>query len=191
MGMVRWESAFRRATLAKNPMVMGKTENDFTAMHYVQTFVGIAMGATTGYQLQNFPAGAFVLGISAACSFARIVKPDQYYSDGGESPLDTTFDRTPTASPGNLDLFALDFQYTQNQAITANGPVLAAALLGGGGASEFPSRELIIEPSQGVLCRAQSFVSLKKIDGSAGPTNTQFPITVHVVYKAMVPRLIG
>lgn len=189
--MVRWEAAFRRAQESNHPLTVGKKQADFTALHYVQPFTGIAMGTITGAQLQNFPAGAFILGISASAAFPRIVKAAQYWNDSAEEPLDFTFDRQPTATPGNMDLFSLDFSYTQNQQITPNGPAIASALLGTGAVSEFPSRELIIDPSQGILCRVGSLVSLKLIDGTSPPAGVLFPITVHVVYKCMVPRAAG
>lgn len=198
--MIRWEAAYRRAFDAKHPLlfvggpagggrVRGMT--DFRSLHYVQPFTNVAMGVTTGYQLQSFPAGAFVLGIAAAATFNRVVKADQYYADGATAPLDSTFDRIPSSTPGNRDLFALDFNFTQDESITPNGPALAEALLGSGGGTEFPAREIVVDPSQGILCRVQSLLGVQLISGAAGATGIAVPMRVHVVYKCMVPRAVG
>jgi hypothetical protein len=73
-------------------------------------------------------------------------------------------------------LFALSFQYSGDEVITPGGPVLAEALLGSGSDTIFPGREIIVPPSQALLCSVQSY--------AIAP-----PLNVHVVYHAMVPRV--
>lgn len=190
--MINWEIAWKRANegAAPHPLVRGKKKQDFRALTYVQTFSNIALAATTANQLQTFPSGAFVLGICAAAVLPKITKADQYYADGAAAPLDTTIDRGFATTPGNLDLFGLSFQYTNDEIITPGGPISAAALLGPTG-TLFPARELIIDPSQGILASAQNLISFQLISGAASATGITFPITVHVGYTCMVPRSIG
>ena len=54
-----------------------------------------------------------------------------------------------------------------------------------------PSRELIVDPSQGILARVQNLITTQLISGGAAAPGIQLPLTVHIVYKSMVPRAIG
>jgi hypothetical protein len=189
--MIRWEVAFRRAQDAGHSLVKGKKITDFRPLHYTQSFVNIAAGTTSAATQQNFPGGAFVLGISASAALPVIIKPDQYYADGAAAPLDSTIDRLKTTTAGNRDLFALDFQYTNDEQLVPGGPAMADALLGSGRGTEFPARELIVDPSQGILARVQNLIATQLISGGAAPAGLQFPLTVHIIYKSMVPRAVG
>lgn len=185
---VNWEAAWARAVQCKSVFIAGKSKADFRSVYYTQKLTGIALGASSGNLLQNFPAGAFILGIDAGAIIPRVVKKDQYYADA--SSPDTTFDRFPSSTPGNTDCFSLNFQYTNDEIITPGGPCLASALLGPEGGF-FPVRELIVDPSQGILCNAKNEISLLQYDGTAAPTGAQFTMDVHVRYACMVPRAVG
>lgn len=186
--MISWEGAWARAKECNSQFVAGKKKSDFRSVYYTQKLTGIASGTTSGNLLQTFPAGAFILGIDASAVVPRIVKKDQYYADG--SSPDTTYDRIPSSTPGNTDLFSLNFQYTNDEIITPGGPCLCSSLMGPEGGL-FPVRELIVDPSQGILCSAKNEVSLLQYDGTAAPSGAQFTIDVHVRYACMVPRAVG
>lgn len=188
--MINWDLAWRRQVAGSNPFVQGKKQCDFRPIVYNQSFATIAIGQSSGILLQTFPGGAFVLGIAASARFPRIVKKDQYYADGAAAPLDSTFDRQPSCTPGNRDMFSLNFQYTNDENITPGGPALAEALLGSGGNTQFPHREIVIDPSQGILCQCRNDVTLVDIAGTA-LANAVFSLTVNVEYFCMVPRLAG
>lgn len=189
--MIRWETAWRRAYEAKHPFVVNKKITDFRPIHYNQIFSNIAAGTTTAATLRDFPGGAFVLGITASAVIPVVLKADQYYADGAAAPLDSTIDRLKSNTPGNRDLFALDFSYTNDEQLTPGGPIMADALLGSGRGTEFPARELMIDPAQGILARAQNLITTQLVSGAAAAAGVQFPMTVHVCYKCMVPRAVG
>ena len=181
--MIRWREAFERCKdsrefqgyFAKGGA--NRKMSDFRYIGYVQQFQTVAAGTLTGGATpstaitpgalqgpaqQNFPQGAIVLGITAACA----------------QPQTTTsaFQYAPSMSPGRRDLFALNFQYSGDEVITPGGPVLAEALLGSGEDTIFPAREIIVPPSQSILCAVQSY--------TIAP-----PMVVHVVYHSMVLRV--
>lgn len=180
--MIRWREAFERCKDSrefKGAIGQGRDVKitDLRYLAYCQQFNSVAAGtvtggatpstsvtpgATSGPSQQVFPNGAVILGITAAC-----VQPQTTTS---------AFTYAPSYNPGRRDLFALNFQYTGDEIITPGGPVLAEALLGSGIDTIFPAREIIVPPSQGVLCTVQSF--------AISP-----PLNVHVVYHAMVPRV--
>ena len=186
--MVQWEHAWRRAVECNSSFVQGKKKSDFRSVYYTQKFLNIANGGESGNKLQTFPAGAFVLGIVAGAKYARVIKKDQYYADGADP--DSTFDRLPTANPANLDMFGVQMQYTNDEIITPGGPCLASALFGPDG-MDFPVRELIIDPSQGILTNISNELTFLRIDGSAVANTISVPIDVHVRYACMVPRAVG
>lgn len=180
--MIRWREAFERCKTSIEFRRYFGTGNkppeasDFRFLAYCQQFnavaagsvvggaaptTAIAGGAPTGPALQNFPAGAIVLGITAAAQQAQTTT--------------SAFQYAPWQSPGKRDLFALMFQYTNDEIITPGGPVLAEALLGSGEDTIFPSREIIVPPSQGLLATVQSY--------AIAP-----PLNVHIVYHSMVKR---
>lgn len=131
----------------------GMEESDFRALYYKQEFTPAAGGAPTVAQWQPFPNGGIVLGITASAF-------------------------VPNAAPAagrQRHLFQIDFNYTGNEALIVNGPVCADALMGGGDSDLFPLRELILAPSQQIMCRTAN--------------NTNGPLTVHVVYHTLVYRL--
>jgi len=189
--MVRWEAAWARAVQAQHPFVSGKRPADFRPLVYTQQFAALAAGSTSGSSLQTFPAGAFVLGIDGSAICPKVMKPDQYYADGGTAPLDSTFDRIPSCTPGNKDLFSVNLTYTQNEVLTPNGPCNAAALFGVGDATQFPVREIIVDPSQGLLCQARNDLSFQLVSGAAAATGILLSLVITVAYHCMVPRAIG
>jgi len=194
--MISWDLAWKRSSeaRARYPWLLNKKQSDFRSMVYNLRFSDVAPGTVNGPTLQTFPAGAFVLEIQAAAFHPLIVKENQYYADGAASPQDVTYDRGPTPTPGNRDLFSIDVQYTNDEIITAGGPIIAAALMGAGDTSQFPPREIVIDPSQGLLVRAKNEITFALIDGSDAPegeTSITLPLTIDVVFKCMVPRAAG
>jgi hypothetical protein len=128
-------------------------ETDYTPLYYKQEFTPAAGGAISAPQGQDFPNGGIIIGISASAF-------------------------VPNAAPaaGRMrHLFQIDFTYTNNQALLVNGPVCADALMGGGDSDLFPVREIIVAPTQKLMCRTAN--------------NTNGPLTVHVVYHCLVYRL--
>lgn len=180
--MIRWREAFERSRESKEFQKYFSSGralkmSDFRYLGYGQQFNSIAAGtltggatpstsitpgAATGPIQQNFPAGGIILGITAGC-----VQPQTTTS---------AFQYAPSASPGRRELFALSFQYSGDEIITPGGPVLAEALLGSGEDTIFPGREIIVPPSQSILATVQSY--------TIAP-----PLTVHIVYHTMVPRV--
>jgi hypothetical protein len=186
--MISWDSAWARTRECPPPWMQGKKKSDFRSLNYTQKFEGVAVGSASGNLLQSFPAGAFILGIDACAKVPRVVKVQQYYADA--NTITTTFDRWESTTPGNTDLFSLNFQYTNDENITPGGPTLAAALMGPMGGM-FPVREIIIDPSQGILCSAKNEATFLQYDGSAAPAGFQFTMDIHVRYACMVPRAVG
>lgn len=166
--MISWHVAYARQH--KSPQFIqyfgdskAMPPSAFRPLHYGQAFQ-LAAGATSPPTNQNFPAGAIVLGITASAFQAQVTTGAFQYS--------------PSQTFGRRDLFALSFQYTNDELITPGGPVSAEALLGGGMDTIFPARELLIAPSQGVLCTV--------LNRTVAPD-----IFVDVVYHCMVPRAVG
>ena len=95
----------------------------------------------------------------------------------------------PSSCPGNRDLFALAFQYTSDETLTANGLTIAQALLGDGDDTIFPAREIMVPPSQSILITAASLVAA----GQAGPPLIPVGLNLfcNVVFHCMVPRVSG
>ena len=180
--MIRWREAFERCKDSRefnSYFAKGRKlqVSDFRYIAYCQQFnnvtagtvVGgasptspVTPGTASGPALQNFPNGGIVLGITAAAVQAQTVT--------------SAFQYAPSNNSGRRDLFALNFQYTNDEVITPGGPIIADALLGSGEDTIFPAREIIIPPSQGILTTAQSY--------TINP-----PLNVHVVYHTMVPRV--
>lgn len=150
--MLNWTQVWHRVRL--NPAFKGMQESDFRPMVFNQIFTPAPGGAATANQPQSFAGGAIILGIAASA----------YVPSGAAS-----------AQAGrNRQLFAIDFAYSNNEAITPGGPILADALLGGGESNIFPSRELLIAPNQQITCRVANVTT-----GS---------LTVHVAFHTMVYR---
>jgi hypothetical protein len=182
--MIRWREAFERCRDSKqfnSYFSFGRQlqASDFREVAYAQQFNSVGVGSVTGGAtpstaitagtpsgptLMNFPNGGIILGITAACVQSQTTT--------------NTFLYAPSYSPGRRDLFALNFQYTGDEIITPGGPVLAEALLGSGIDTIFPAREIIIPPSQGLLATVVSY--------AVAP-----PLNVHIVYHAMVPKVVS
>lgn len=127
---------------------------DFRTALFGQIFTPAAGGEPTANQAQPFPGGAIVLGITASA----------YVPSVG-----------PTGQGGrNRQLFTIDFQYTNNEALLIGGPLLADAVLGGGDSDIFPATELVMAPNQMINCRVGNV--------------TTGALTVHVVYHTLVYR---
>jgi len=125
---------------------------------------GGAPGVAVGPLQQQFPSGAIILGVTASAYQAQQEAGAANYA--------------PSASDGRRDLFALAFQYTSDEQLTANGLTVAECLLGGGIDTIFPARELLIPPSQSILITAASLVA-------AGGQN----LFVNCGFHCMVPRM--
>ncbi len=138
----------------------------FRPLHFMQRFT-VGSAAESPPTNQNFPAGAIILGITAAAFQVQTAAGAFQYAP---SP----------ANPGRRDLFGLSFQYTNDELITPDGPGSAEALLGGGSDTIFPARELLIAPSQGILATVEN-LTVGLADG----------LTVDIVYHSMVPRAVG
>ncbi len=173
--MVKWTEAYNRlVNVPEFTQYFGKLlgMDKFRFLAYSQRFEGIAGSATAGTfgpvsgpLQQNFPSGAVILGITAAAYEA------QQLENAGVLAV------APSYSSGRRDLFGLSFQYTGDELITANGLTMAEPLLGSGYDTIFPSKEILVPPSQGILCAVASLV----------PT-TLPALSVQVVYHCMVPR---
>lgn len=169
--MINWDAAYERLRVTPAfTAAFGKLlpKQAFRAINYTRKFEGVAAastvgvpGTTSGPLLQTFPAGAVILGITAAAIQAQITTGSFTYA--------------PSFTPGRRDLFALSFAYTSDEQITADGLTMAEALLGSGENTIFPSKELLIPPSQGILVSCASL--------TVGPT-----ISAHVVFHCEVPR---
>lgn len=174
--MIQWRAAYERLskqTAFSAAFGRALPMSAFRSIVYAPRLSGIAasgavgtLGPTFGPVLQGFPAGAVVLGITAAAIQAQVLTAT------------SAFPYAPSFSPGRRDLFALAFQYTADEQITATGLVMAEALLGSGQDTIFPTKELLIPPSQGILVSAASL--------TIGPV-----LTAHVVFHCMVPRAAG
>lgn len=164
--MIHWRDAFLRQHGSPNfQKYFGKATPaySFRPLHYRQRLVAIP-GTTGQPQNQNFPAGAIILGITAAgFQIQTIVGAFQY---------------APSMSPGRRDLFGLQFQYTADELIVSGGTALADALLGSGSDTIFPAREIVVAPSQGILATVEAF-------------NVTNNMTVDIMYHCMVPRAVG
>jgi len=129
---------------------------------------GGAPGVAVGPLQMNFPSGAIILGVTSSAFQAQqaAAAPNVPYS--------------PSMNAGRRDLYTLSFQYTSDEQLTANGGVIADALLGGGDETVMPAKEVMIPPSQSILITAASLVAL-------GGQN----LFVHVAFHCMVPRMVG
>lgn len=171
--MIKWREAYERIKdlpqfiqYFKKALPMG----DFRFLAYSQRFDAVPGAATAGVLgipvgplAQNFPSGAVILGITAAGY------QEQQSAAAASYP--------PSLSAGRRDLFALSFQYSGTEQLTANGLTMAEPLLGSGYDTIFPAKELLIPPSQAILC------AVATLSPSSLPA-----ISVVVVYHCMVPR---
>lgn len=134
------------------------SEFDFRPVYYIQKFqppaaVGV-VSTPTGYAAQDFPNGAIIIGITANSYI-----PGQVGTGQGAK---------------NRQLFGIDFQFSNTDAIVVGGPTLAEILLGGGEADIFPAREIIISPGNKINCRVENY--------------TTAALNVHVCYHALTYR---
>jgi hypothetical protein len=181
--MIKWREAYERVrpTDSFQSFFNNKKITDFRYIAFTQQQLSLTPltpsaaaagglpGVAAGPLQMNFPAGAIILGVTAAAYQA------QQLIAGA-----TVLSYAPSNSEGRRDLFALAFQYTSDETLTANGLVCAEALLGSGLDTIFPAREIVIPPSQSILITAASLVAL-------GGQN----LFAHVVFHTMVPRVTG
>jgi hypothetical protein len=136
------------------PAFKTMSEADFRPIVYIQTFTPPAGGIPTSNNPQTFPGGAVILGITGS-AFVPGVGP------AGQAGR-------------NRQLFQVDFAFSNNEAITPGGPILADALFGGGESDIFPSREYIVAPNQLINCRVANI--------------TTGLLTVQIAYHCLVYR---
>jgi hypothetical protein len=135
--------------------------DSFRSIKYVKNFTVAAL-ATVGPAQQNFPAGAIILDIDAAAFQPQTTNGAYTYA--------------PSFDPQRRDLFRIGLQYTNDELITPGGPGVAASIL----TPSFPSKELLIPPSQGILITLVSLVPAGNPD-----------LTVSVTFDCCVPRMVG
>jgi hypothetical protein len=171
--MIKWSEAYSRlkdtpefVQYFKRLMPMGQ----FRFLAFSQFFASVPGVATAGVfgipvgpLAQTFPSGAVILGITAAAYEAQQLAAAASYA--------------PSYSAGRRDLFGLSFQYTGGEFITPNGLTMAEPLLGSGYDTIFPAKEILVPPSQAILCAV----------GTLSPS-TNPVLSVSVVYHCMVPR---
>lgn len=181
--MITWDRAYARLSKSREfASYFGKGQGApppaaFRFIAYTQFLNGLTpstaagggspLGATVGPQLQTFPSGAVILGITASSFMAQQAAGAAAYP--------------PWSDKSRRDIFALSFAYTNDELITPSGLTKASALLGTGEDTIFPARELLIPPSQGILVSAASLLA-------SGVALNQF---VDVVFHCMVPRAVG
>lgn len=174
--MIKWSEAYKR--LCDVPEFKQYFNNRllpmgaFRFLAFSQRFEGVPGSATGGSfgplqgpLAQNFPSGAVVLGITAAAY------EDQQLDNAAVLAV------APSYSSGRRDLFGISFQYSGDEQITPNGLTMAEPLLGSGYDTIFPAKELLIPPSQAILCAVASLVP-----------STLPNLSINVVYHCMVPR---
>ncbi len=173
--MIKWTEAYNRLKSVpefKQYFQRVLPMEAFRFLAYSQKFESVpgaavagVFGSPTGPLQQNFPSGAVILGITAGA----------YQAQQLENAAVLAY--APSYSAGRRDLFGLSFQYTGDEQITPNGLTMAEPLLGSGYDTIFPAKELLIPPSQGILCAVASLVP------------TTLPVlSIAVVYHCMVPR---
>lgn len=190
--MLRWGDVHRRLQSSREFIgAFGKNSpaEAFSFKAFTLRFESVAaatiagaFGVVVGPNLQAFPSGGVVLGITAGCLMAQ---------QGSVYP--------PSMSFGRRDLFALSVQYADGELVTPLNnvtvgaqplliPALAAgfrsnprglanaeALLGSGEETVFPAKEILVTPGNGLMFAVAS-------------QSTLLPISVHVVCHAMVYR---
>jgi hypothetical protein len=107
----------------------GMKPTDFRTALYVQKFTPAA-GQETANQLQQFPGGAIVLGVTASAYVPNAAATGQ--------------------AGRNRQLFTIGLDYSNNESLIIGGPASADAVLGGGDADVFPPTELIMLPNQSI-----------------------------------------
>ena len=177
--MITWNAAYGRLIKTQEFKTYFGSRikmSDFRSLTFAQKFVGIATVAATAFgpTPATFPAGAIILGITAA---------------GQQAPYGTTTGAA-AGNPSGLSLtsayglrsqFQLNFQYSGNEVITPGGPISAEALMGNGQDTIFPTREWIIPPSQAILVNGTTLAQ--------GPNATV--MNIDIGYHCMVPRAVG
>jgi len=150
--MLNFQVVFGR--LKKLAAYANKKESDFRIAVYNQEFTPSEDGTITPLAERKFPNGGVILGIAADAAVS-----------GG-------------ATPNNRSLFGLDFQYAGGEALVIDGPVIASALMGGGNDTQFPAKEIIVNPTQAISCRA---VNLAGLTG----------LKINVAYHVAIDRYAG
>jgi hypothetical protein len=166
--MISWRDAYQRLRFSpefRRYFGQGKLlpAYAFRPIVYPQRII-VGAAASAPPTAQNFPAGAVILGITSAAYQAQTATG--------------AFTYEPWATEGRRDLYALQFQYSGDEQIVAGATLNADALLGSGGGTQFPPREILMPPSQALLATVQNF--------TVAPD-----LTVDIGYHCMVPRVVG
>jgi hypothetical protein len=150
--MLNFQVVFAR--LKKQAAFAKKNEADFRIAVYKQEFTPSEDGTITPFIPRAFPNGGVILRIASDAMIP-----------GG-------------ATANNRSLYALDFQYNGGEALVIDGPILASALLGGDNDTQFPAKEIIVNPTQAISCRAQNRAGISGM-------------VVHVAYHVAIDRYAG
>lgn len=187
------------ALLAASVIEPNTGDNTITTNNIAAPFTNLVPGEAVE-SLIIFPAGAIVLGVTAAGILPqRIVLSNL-------SPSEVDFASGPSRNSGRRDLFVLDLEYTDRSDIVGQNPIpesavpgvgvqsptetappiLADALLGSGQQDIMPARELLVTPGLGLIARVRSMV----LPNDPG-TSTRTPnLSVHVCFHCMVPGTV-
>lgn len=184
--MVSWDRGWQRAVENKSPFIQNRQKRDFRYLVYSQSFLSCLPGVDQGQQSQQFTAGAFVLGVTAGANIRNVIKDQLYYANAATASGQA--DTLLSATPGNLDKFLLDFSYTTEDSLVANGPTLASALLGSGAESMFPAQELIMPPSQAILVGARNALGFVGSAYEVADVAISVLMDIYVNFHCMVPR---
>lgn len=149
--MISPDAAWRR--LSNYPMFRGMKLSDFRPIAFGQLFQPTSL-QTLGPIRRDFPGGAVVLGITGGA-----------IENGAAFANDSTNNRTA---------FAAEFAYTNDEVISPGGPIMAEALIGGADSCQFPPREIVVAPTQGINTRIQNL--------------TTTTLDVHLAYHCLVWR---
>lgn len=136
--MISFNAAWERLKLL--PMFKKMSPSDFRPIVFplVQTVAG---SATIGPIKRDFPGGAIILGVTASAT-----------QSGAPAVVTTQAD-------GLRSQFALDMAYSNDEQIVPGALLSAEALLGAGKETQFPPRELVCAPTQGINVRFQNLTS--------------------------------
>ena len=136
------------------PMFRGMKLKDFRPIVFGQQFDAVAANAVVGPIRRDFPGGAIILGVTGSC-----IQDAQAFAAG---------------STGSRNSFAADFAYTNDEQIAPGGPIMGQALIGTAEECQFPPREIIVAPTQGINTRVENL--------------TTSVITVHIAFHCLVWR---
>lgn len=132
--MISVMSAWNR--LKVNPAYKGLKLSDFRTMVYTQQFPSVGSLATIQPQPQNFPGGGVILGVTASAVTHGVSLGQPGRSRAG---------------------FRISLAYSGGEQIAVS--TSAEALLGSGENCSFPVKELVVPPTQTLLCGIQNLTT--------------------------------